>query len=165
MARHRSRLVALGNYQRPGLDYDLTYSPVVKTRSVGMLFAFSTELGWDVDHVDIVAAYLTADLKEEMYIEVPDGFIEVSEELRQKYDKIPDANSLKNGRSVIRLKKCMYDLHQSGRAWYEKIDKFLKKIRMKPCVSHSLRLYTLRKTDSYHLACRRSPVFWEETRN
>ncbi len=46
LVRHRARLVALGNHQRPGLDYDLTYSPVVKIKSVRMLFAISTELEW-----------------------------------------------------------------------------------------------------------------------
>ncbi len=87
IVRHRARLVALGNHQRPGLNYDLTYSPVVKMKSVRTLFAISTELDWQVDHVDVVAAYLNADLKEQMYIELPDGFSEVSEELRKNINK------------------------------------------------------------------------------
>ncbi len=33
VVRHKASLVALGNQPRPGIDFDLTYSPVVKMKS------------------------------------------------------------------------------------------------------------------------------------
>ncbi len=66
ISRYRARFVTLGNSQRPGIEYNLTYSPVVKSRTLRILFAASVELEWEVHYVDIKAAYLAADL--------PDGY-------------------------------------------------------------------------------------------
>ncbi len=54
--RYEARLVALGNQQHPGIDFDKTYSPVVKTRTTRTLLALAVKRKWEVDHVDIVAA-------------------------------------------------------------------------------------------------------------
>ncbi len=66
----------MGNEQRPGIDYNLTYSPVVKARTLHILFALSIKLGWDVNQLDIVTAYLAAELPDEVFLEIPDGFDE-----------------------------------------------------------------------------------------
>ncbi len=142
VARYKARLVALGNYQRPGVDFDKTYSPVVKISTTRMLCALTVENNWEIDHVDVVAAYLTADLEEETYIEIPQGFIECSEQLRSKYP-IPSEADLISGNYVCKLNKCMYGLSQSGRAWNRKIDKFLRSLGMirskaVPCVYYDL---------------------------
>ncbi len=135
LARYRARLVALGNQQRPGIDYDLTYSPVVKIKTTRMMMVITTELEWEVDHVDIVAAYLTATLTDETYIEIPADCIEMLEELRQKYPNIPSAEDIRTGKWVIKLNRCMYELHQSGRIWNERADAFLKSAGLTRSVS------------------------------
>lgn len=139
VARYRARLVAMGNEQRPGIDYTLTYSPVVKARTTRLLFAIAAELGWEVHHVDIVAAYLAADLPDEAYIEIPEGFDEMHHYLRGKYGSIPTAQSLRNDDWVLKLRKCMYGLHQSGRIWNERLDEYLRRRGLRrsvadPCV-------------------------------
>ncbi len=135
LARYRSRLVAMGNQQKPGIDYNLTYSPVVKTKTMRLLFAVAQEEEWEVDHVDVVAAYLTAPLEEEVYIEVPQGFIRLSHALRDKFKNVPKEKELSEGMYIIKIKKCMYGLHQSGRIWNERIDKVLKNAGMQRCVA------------------------------
>ncbi len=100
-----------------------------------MLFSLSTELEWCVDHIDIVTAYLNAEFREDRNIEIPDGLLEPSDELRTKYKDIPEMKYLQHGRSVIKLRKCMHGLRQSGSEWNNRIDKFLKVIGMKQCVA------------------------------
>lgn len=143
-ARYKARLVALGNLQRPGLDYNNTFSPVVKARTVRILTALAVEKGWSIHHVDIKAAYLNAELKEQAYIEIPEGLQEFLERNGQM-DCVPSCDELRNGNWVIRLKKCMYGLHQSGRTWNEKIDAELlamglTRCKADPCVYYSTML-------------------------
>ncbi len=140
--RYKARLVALGNQQRPGIDFDKTYSPVVKTRTTRTLLALAVERKWEVKHVDIVAAYFSADLKDETFISIPEGLIEFAETLRKKYPEIPSEQELQSGEWVCRVMKGMYGLHQSGLLWNEKMDRFLRKfgltrVKSDPCVYFS----------------------------
>lgn len=80
--RYKSRVMALGNYQRRGLDYDNTYAPVVQKKSMRILFAVAAKKKWVVDHVDIQAAYLLADLEDEVYMDLPEAFKILSDDLR-----------------------------------------------------------------------------------
>ncbi len=121
ISRYRARLVALGNSQRPGIDYNLTYSPVVKSRTLQILFPASVELGWEVHHVDIKASYLAADLPDEAFLEIPDGLAEMREYMKD----MPSDHELQSGKLVLCLPKCMYGLHQSGRIWNERLDAYL----------------------------------------
>lgn len=144
LTRHRARVVALGNEQRPGIDYDKTYSPVVKMKTTRTLLAIAVKQGWSVHHLDIIAAYLLADIEDEAYIEIPNGFTEASENLRKKYPNIPNAEELASGQWVCKLEKCMYGLHQSGRRWNETLDAFLKakelaRSRADPCVYFNMK--------------------------
>eukprot|EP00253_Pinus_taeda_P024839 PITA_24839 len=61
--------------------------------------------------MDIKTAFLHGSIKEEVYVEQPEGF------------KIHDLKS-----HVCRLKKSLYGLKQAPRAWYEKIDSYLMKL-------------------------------------
>lgn len=72
IVRLKSRLVALGYSQKPGLDYHQTYAPVVQKKTMRILFAISVERNWQVHHVDIQAAYLMAEPEDEAYMEIPD---------------------------------------------------------------------------------------------
>ncbi len=71
--RYKARLVALGKQQRPGIDYGFTYSPVVKMKTTRLVMVIAVQKGCEVHHVDVVAAYLTAKLKEKFYMEFPKG--------------------------------------------------------------------------------------------
>ena len=58
--------------------------------------------------MDVKTAFLNGELKEEVYIEQPEGFVAHSKETH-----------------VCRLKKALYKLKQAPRAWYECIDTYL----------------------------------------
>ena len=55
--------------------------------------------------MDVKTAFLHGDLKEEIYMQQPEGFVT-------------------NPSLVCRLKKSLYGLKQAPRAWYAKIDGF-----------------------------------------
>ena len=71
--KYKARLVAKGYEQVHGVDYDETYAPVAKLTSLRLVLAISALLGFDVHQMDVETAFLNADLKEEVYITIPEG--------------------------------------------------------------------------------------------
>ena len=59
--------------------------------------------------MDVKSAFINGNLEEEVYIEQPEGF--------QLTDK---------GNYVCKLKKSLHGLKQAPRAWYARIDSYLK---------------------------------------
>lgn len=51
--RHKSRLVALGNRQREGIDYKETFAPVAKMSTMRSLLDVATMNGWNVHQMDV----------------------------------------------------------------------------------------------------------------
>ena len=104
----KSRIVAKGFSQRPGFDYNETHSSVVRPESLRLIIAIATGLGWEIDQLDVVGAFLNAELPETevVYMRQPPGFDDGS------------------GR-YLRLVKALYGLKQAGRAWNERFNRFL----------------------------------------
>lgn len=124
--RYKARLVIKGYSQRKGVDYDETYTPVVRHSSLRYLFALAAKHNLYVDQMDAVTAFLQGDLEEEIYMEQPPCFEQPGE-----------------GPKVCRLNKALYGLKQSSRVWNAKLDTALKKLGMKqskydPCLYHKI---------------------------
>jgi hypothetical protein len=66
--KHKVQLVARGFVQQAGVDIDEVYVPVACMGSVRVLLALAAQEGWTVHHMDIKSAFLTGDLKEEVYV-------------------------------------------------------------------------------------------------
>ena len=106
--RYKARLVARGYTQTYGLDYQETFAPVAKLNTIRVLFSLAVNLDWNLHQLDIKNAFLNGDLEEEVYMEVPPG--------------------LKNeGKLVCKLKKSLYGLKQSPRAWFERFTNVVRK--------------------------------------
>ena len=63
--RHKARLVAKGCSQKPGLDYDQTFSPLAKYTSIHSLLAIANQLNPEVHQMDVSTAFLNGELQEE----------------------------------------------------------------------------------------------------
>lgn len=118
--RYKARLVAKGCSQKYGIDYDETYSPVVRYSSVRLLIALAVQKKMKIHQMDAVTAFLQGDLDEDIFMEQPEGYDDGS------------------GR-VCKLNRAVYGLKQAGRQWNLKLDAALlgfglKKSRMDPCV-------------------------------
>lgn len=120
--RYRARLVAKGFTQKLGIDYQETFSPVVRHSTLKLLFALSVQLNFDVTHLDVKTAFLNGYLKEDIYMVQPD---------------INCDPSSKN--KIVKLKKAIYGLKQSSRCWYERVEQCLcelgfQKNKIEPCL-------------------------------
>ena len=75
---------------------------MAKINTIRVLLSLTVNLDWPLQQLDVKNAFLNGDLEEEVYMELPPGF---------------DSNR-KNGK-VCCLKKSLYGLKQSPRAWFD----------------------------------------------
>jgi hypothetical protein len=66
--RYKARLVAKEFKQRYGLNYEDTFSPVVKPATIRLLLSMALTKGWYLRQLDIQNAFLHGILEEEVYI-------------------------------------------------------------------------------------------------
>ena len=98
--RFKARFVARGFTQVEGLDYYLTFTPVLRYATLRILFAIAAVKRWHVHQLDVKTAYLYGEIDAEIYIEPPQGY-------ETEYNHI------------WRLLKSLYGLKQSGRCWHK----------------------------------------------
>ncbi|CAH2103986.1 unnamed protein product [Euphydryas editha] len=120
--RYRARLVAKGFTQKKGIDFNETFSPVLRYSTFRLLLALSVQLDLKMNHLDVPTAFLNGFLKETVYMEIPE---------------CSEFNNCKN--KVLRLKRAIYGLKQSARAWYIRVEDCLLKLGYKksdyePCL-------------------------------
>nr|GEW39646.1 putative RNA-directed DNA polymerase [Tanacetum cinerariifolium] len=112
--RYKAWLVAKGYTQTYGIDYSETFSLVAKIATIRVLFSIAANQGWHLHQFDVKNAFLYRELKEEVYMEAPPGF---SQHFKHE--------------EVCKLKKSLYGLKQSPRAWFGRFTLAMKKYRYK----------------------------------
>ena len=75
LRKHKARFCARGDKQIAGVDYFDKYAPVVQWSTVRMMLCLAASEGLHTRQVDFSNAFVQADLKEEVYIQVPQGFL------------------------------------------------------------------------------------------
>nr|GEU53639.1 hypothetical protein [Tanacetum cinerariifolium] len=106
--QNKSRLVAKGYAQKEGVDFEESFALVAWLEAVRLFIAYAAHKSFTVYQMDVKTTFLYGPLKEEVYVNQPDGFVDPYH---------PD--------KVYRLKKALYGLKQAPRAWYDELSTFL----------------------------------------
>nr|GEU28951.1 hypothetical protein [Tanacetum cinerariifolium] len=106
--RNKSRLVAKGYVQKEGVDFEESFAPVARLEAVRLFIVYAAHISFTVYQMDVKTTFLYGPLKEEVYVNQPDGFVDPYH---------PD--------KVYHLKKALYGLKQAPRAWYDELSNFL----------------------------------------
>ncbi|GJS66193.1 putative ribonuclease H-like domain-containing protein [Tanacetum coccineum] len=106
--KNKARLMAKGYRQEEGLDFEESFAPVARLEAIRIFLANAASKNMTVYQIDVKTAFLNGELKEEVYMSQPEGFVD------------PDSPH-----HVYRLKKALYRLKQAPRAWYDTLSKFL----------------------------------------
>ena len=85
-----------------------TFAPIAKLNPIRVFSSLAANLEWPLQRLDVKNAFLNGNLKEEVYMDAPLKF-------RENF-----------GTKVCKLKKSLYELKQSPRAWFEKFTQFVK---------------------------------------
>nr|GFA67012.1 retrovirus-related Pol polyprotein from transposon TNT 1-94 [Tanacetum cinerariifolium] len=106
--KNKARLVARGYRQEEGIDFEELFAPVARLEAIRIFLAYATHKNMVVYQMDVKTVFLNGNLREEVYVSQPDGFVD------------PD-----NLNHVYKLKKALYGLKQAPRAWYDMLSSFL----------------------------------------
>ncbi|XP_074347258.1 uncharacterized protein LOC141686101 [Apium graveolens] len=106
--RYKAPLVAKGFTQTYGIDYQETFAPVEKLNTIRVLLSLTVNKDRPLFQLDVKNAFLNGDLVEEVYMDIPCGF-----ETEYTQGK------------VCKLRKTIYGLRKSSRAWFDKFAKVL----------------------------------------
>ncbi|KAF6767306.1 Zinc finger, CCHC-type, partial [Kalmanozyma brasiliensis GHG001] len=121
--KYKARLVAQGFSQKHGIDYDETFAPVVKLKTLRLLMILSLQLGLTIYQMDVVTAYLNGDIDTDIHMRVPPLAPDMELAGTTPADRNPTMN--KNTSVVCKLNKSLYGLKQAGQNWYQKADSTL----------------------------------------
>ncbi|GJR70772.1 retrovirus-related pol polyprotein from transposon TNT 1-94 [Tanacetum coccineum] len=94
--------------KKKGINFEESFALVTRLEAARLFIAYAAYKSFTVYQMDIKTVFLYRPLKEEVYVNQPDGFVDPYH---------PD--------KVYRLKKALYGLKQAPRAWYDKLSNFL----------------------------------------
>nr|GFA49403.1 retrovirus-related Pol polyprotein from transposon TNT 1-94 [Tanacetum cinerariifolium] len=97
--KNKARLVVKGYRQEEGIEFEESFVPVARIEAIRIFIANAASQNMTVYQMDVKMDFLNGDLKEEVYVSQPEGFV--------------DPYHLTH---VYRLKKALYRLKQAPRA-------------------------------------------------
>ena len=131
--RYKARMVVRGFTQMKGIDYQETYSPVVRYSSIRYLITLAVKFDLHIHQMDAMSGFLQGDLDEEIYVDKPKGFDNLDGD-------------------VFRLKNAVYGLKQASLVWNQKLDCGMKKLALLKSKIDSCIFYKINKEDIIILA-------------
>nr|GFA88251.1 retrovirus-related Pol polyprotein from transposon TNT 1-94 [Tanacetum cinerariifolium] len=100
--KNKARLVAKGYRQEEGIDFEESFALVARIKAIRIFIANATSKNMIIYQMDVKTAFLNGELKEEVYVSQPEGFVDLDRPTH-----------------VYRLEKALYGLKEAPRAWYD----------------------------------------------
>ncbi|GJY19950.1 integrase, catalytic region, zinc finger, CCHC-type containing protein [Tanacetum coccineum] len=119
--KNKARLVAKVYRQEEGIDFEESFALVARLEAIRIFLVFAAHINMVVYQMDVKIAFLNGILREEVYVNQSDRFVD-----------------LENLNHVYKLKKALYGLKQAPRAWYDLLSSFLsqKVLQEEPLILH-----------------------------
>ncbi|GJR20974.1 retrovirus-related pol polyprotein from transposon TNT 1-94 [Tanacetum coccineum] len=105
---NKAHLVAKGYAQQEGIDFKESFAPVTRLEAVRLFVVYVAHKSFLVYQMDVKMIFLNGPLKDEVYVNQPDGFVDPHHPYK-----------------VYRLKKALYGLKKAPRVWYDDLSNFL----------------------------------------
>nr|GFB74831.1 retrovirus-related Pol polyprotein from transposon TNT 1-94 [Tanacetum cinerariifolium] len=96
--KNKARLVVRGYRQEEGIDFEELFAPVARLEAIRIFLAYAAHKNMVVYQMDVKTAFLNGNLREDVYVIQPDGFVDSD-----------------NPNHVYKLKKALYGLKQASR--------------------------------------------------
>ncbi|GJX77139.1 retrovirus-related pol polyprotein from transposon TNT 1-94 [Tanacetum coccineum] len=106
--KNKARLVAQGFKQEEEIDFEESFTPVARIEAIHIFIANAAHKNITIYQMDVKTAFLNGELKEEVCVSQPEGFI--------------DQDNLSH---MYKFKKAFYGLKQVPHAWYNMLSSFL----------------------------------------
>ncbi|GJZ13556.1 retrovirus-related pol polyprotein from transposon TNT 1-94 [Tanacetum coccineum] len=106
--KNKARLVAQGFKQEEGINFEESFVLVARIEAIHIFIANVAHKNITIYQIYVKMAFLNGELKEEVYVSQPEGFVDQD-----------------NPSHVYKLKKALYGLKQAPCAWYDKLSNFL----------------------------------------
>nr|GFA19736.1 retrovirus-related Pol polyprotein from transposon TNT 1-94 [Tanacetum cinerariifolium] len=106
--KNKACLVACGYCQEEGIDFEESFAPVARLEAIRIFLANAAHKNMVAYQMDVKTVFLNGNLREEVYVSQPDGLVDQD-----------------NHNHVYKLKKALYRLKQTPRAWYDMLSSFL----------------------------------------
>jgi hypothetical protein len=126
LTKLKARLVALGNLEWASIRD--TYAPTVNAKTINLILALAAQERMILYGLDITGAFLTADIADEVYIQLPDGIA---------------PKDIDNNNPIWKLNKTLYGLTRAPKAFYDDLSQHLlshgySRSPLDPCLFHKL---------------------------
>ncbi|GJU33893.1 retrovirus-related pol polyprotein from transposon TNT 1-94 [Tanacetum coccineum] len=100
LENEKGTISSQGIRQEEGINFEEPFAPVAWIEAIRIFIANAASKNMTIYHMDVKTAFLKGELKEEVHVSQPEGFVN------------PDHPTY-----VYRLKKALYGLKQAPRAW------------------------------------------------
>jgi Reverse transcriptase (RNA-dependent DNA polymerase) len=135
ITKYKARLCCHGGQTVKGIHYEDTFSPVIGWSTLRLLLTLSEVYGWHARQIDFVLAFPQANVKTDVYMQVPEKFKVNKNKLI--LDEAAPHPSKQDG--VLKLIKNVYGLKDASKTWVDHLSKGLlehgfRKSEVDPCL-------------------------------
>jgi hypothetical protein len=107
--RYKARFVAQGFSQQEGIDYNETFAPVVRYKTLRILLTVVTIYNLEIHQMDVETAFLNPEIKEDVYMKQPKGYVQAAGSVEK----------------VCKLNKTLYGTKQAPHEWNNELNAFI----------------------------------------